>query len=998
MKFCLKNAMYLLLFLGIILKVNAQEKIVSGIVSDDVGPLPGVNVIIKNTSRGTETDGEGKYSIKAKPGEILVFSFVGMKNEERKVGISNQINVNLENDQVLEEVVVVGYGSAKKVGSVVGAISSVSSEVIQDKSSANVMDGLQGRVPGLQILTSSGEPSASPTFRLHGTGSLSGGSTPLVVLDGVPINSSTLTSLNSNDFESVTVLKDASATSIYGSRAANGVIYITSKKGRINSEPKVTIRTQYSISNLANTDFFENVLNSKQLSDLQVATGFRTRASADQLLRNNPNDTKWYQVYYKENVGLTQNDISITGGGEKTTYYISASQTDQEGIAYQSDFKRYTFRTNINSKVKDWLRVGVNLSLGYDERELNPSGSNSTNRGLAWLAQPWFSPVDKNGVRYDRIPGWGRFHPEYRAEKFKNDGERIQLNPSGYVQVEPIKNLKIKTQAGLDFYNFRQNNVRLPSYLGSLGNGSISRRTDRSKTLTVTNTAEYKFKINDVNSFTALVGHEFLDNNFKSYGASSNGLTDDRLIELDLGPDNRNVFENNSAFVFESYFGRLEYDYNNKYFFDFSVRQDGSSRFGSNNRFATFWSVGGLWKIKKENFLDNVNWLNDLSLRGSYGTSGNAGNTDVDLANIGRSIAVNFQTIGTASANQYNGNTGFQIGTPDSPNLTWEKQSKLSVGFTAELFNRVRLGVDYYNRKTSAMLLDKPNGLTTGVANIRSNVGELTNQGVDVNLSFDVLSGDDFYFTPYININYNQERVTKLFDGNEFWIVPNTGVAWAIGQPVTYFYPIHAGVNSQTGLSEWYLPNSNPNQVVNPNRDRNNVTSNFNAAALQQSTGIKRNAPVNGGFGFSSAYKGFSLQADFSFSKGKYLINNDRFFSENPNVFSAFNQSTRVLDYWKKPGDVTTFPRYDGPNFTQFDSTLIEDASFIRLKNIMLAYNLQSDIVKSIGLENVRLFTVGRNLLTFTDYLGIDPEVDSNLTLGSNPNTKQISFGLEVKF
>ncbi|WP_299835980.1 SusC/RagA family TonB-linked outer membrane protein [uncultured Tenacibaculum sp.] len=995
MKFRFKNAMYLLLFLSVIFKVNAQDKTVSGVVSDDVGPLPGVNVIIKNTSRGTETDGDGRYSIKTKPGEVLVFSFVGMQTEERKVGVSNKIDVTLKSDQILEEIVVIGYGSAKKVGSVVGAISSVSSEVIQDKPSANVMDGLQGRVPGLQVLTSSGEPSATPTFRLHGTGSLSGGSTPLVVLDGVPVNSSTLTSLNSNDFESVTVLKDASATSIYGSRAANGVIYITSKKGRINTDPKVTIRTQYSISNLANTDFFENVLNSQQLADFQVETGFRTRASADQLLLDNPNDTKWYQVYYKENVGLTQNDISISGGGEKTTYYISASQTNQEGIAYQSDFERYTFRTNLDSKVKKWLRVGANLSLGYDERELNPSGSNSTNRGLAWLAQPWFSPVDENGVRYDRIPGWGRFHPAYREEKFSNVGERIQLNPSGYVQIEPFKNLKIKTQAGLDFFDFTQNNIRLPSFIGSLGNGSISRRTDRSTTLTVTNTAEYKFKINDSNSFTALVGHEILDNSFRSFQASSNGLTDDRLIELDLGPDNRDVDEFNSSFVFESYFGRLEYDYNNKYFFDFSVRQDGSSRFGSNNRNATFWSVGGLWKIKKENFLDNVNWLNDLSIRGSYGTSGNAGNTDVDLANIGQSIAINFETIATVGANQYNGSSGLAIDNPGNPDLGWEQQSKLSVGFSAELFNRVRLGVDYYNRKTRSMLLDVPVPLTTGFRDVRRNVGELTNQGVDVNLSFDLLSGEDFYFSPYININYNKEEVTELFNGNDFWIQPNTGVAWAVGQPVTYFYPIHAGVNPQTGLSEWFVPGSDISQT---NTDRSNVTSDFNTAVLQQSTGIKRNAPINGGFGFSSAYKGFSLQADFAFSSGKYLINNDRFFSENPNVFSAFNQSTRVLDYWKQPGDVTTFPRYDGPNFTQFDSTLIEDASFIRLKNIILAYTIPSDLVKTVGLENVRLFTVGRNLLTFTDYLGVDPEVDSNIALGSNPNTKQISFGLEVKF
>ncbi len=996
-----KNAMYLLFFLGIILKINAQEKIVTGVVSDNSGPLPGVNVIIKGTTKGVETDFDGAYKIKTKVGDVLMFSFIGMTTTEKTIGSSSIINIVMTDDSnVLEEIVVVGYGSARKVGSIVGSISSVSGKEIEGKPSANVMDGLQGRVPGLQVLTSSGEPSATPTFRLHGTGSLGGGSTPLVVVDGVPVNSSSLVSLNSNDFESVTVLKDASATSIYGSRAANGVIYITSKKGKRNSDPTITFRTQYSVSNLANTDFFDGVLNSRELADFQVETGFRTRAEADDVLRNFPNDTKWYEVYYKDNVGLTQNDLSIAGGGEKTAYYISANYTDQEGLAFQSDFERYTFRTNINSKLKNWLKVGVNLSMAYDEREGNPSGANSTNRGLFWLAQPWFSPTDENGERFDLIPGWNRFHPEYREEKIKNNGERIQFNPSGYVEVEPIKNLKIKTQAGLDFFDFTQNNIVLPSFAGSLGNGSISRRSDRSTSLTVTNTAEYKWKLNDKNSFVFLAGHEIFENKFKSFGASSNGLTDDRLLELDLGPDNRNVFEDNSEFVFESFFGRLEYDYDSKYFFDFSVRQDGSSRFGLNNRKATFWSVGGLWKLKKENFLSDVDWLNDLSIRGSYGTSGNSGSTEVDLTNIAPSLVVNFESIATAGANQYNGQTGFEIRNPGNPNLTWENQSKLSIGMNIEMFNRVRLGLEYYNRKTRDMLLDVPVPLTVGLSdpNIRSNVGELTNQGIDVNLSFDVFKNRDFYFSPYVNLNYNKEEVTELFDGNDFWIIPNTGVAWAVGQPVTYFYPIHAGVNSQTGLSEWFVPNADPNQVVNTNKDRNNVTDSFNATDLQQSTGIKRNAPLNGGFGFSSGYKGFSLQADFSFSSGKYLINNDRFFSENPNLFTGFNQSSRVLDYWKQPGDVTTFPKFDGPRFTQFDSTLIEDASFIRMKNITLSYSLPSEIVERVKLKNVRLFTVGRNLLTFTDYLGVDPEIDSNIALGSNPNTKQISFGVEIKF
>ncbi len=975
----------LTLFLALVVQISfAQEKTVSGTVTDDSGGLPGVSVLIKGTTKGTDTDFDGKYSIKVKVGDVLVFSYLGYKTVERIVGVNSSINVKLEEGgTVLDEVVVIGYGSGKKLGSVVGSVASISAKEIADRPSPSVMDGLQGRVAGLQVYTSSGEPSATPSFRLHGTGSLSGSSTPLIVIDGIPVDNGTLVSLNPNDFESVNVLKDASSTSIYGSRAANGVVYIVTKKGKKNSEDLVTVRSQYSITNLANQDFYDQMMNRNQLSQFFVETGITSQALMDNILQANPADTRWEDVYFKDNVPMIQNDISISGGGERSTYFISASHIKQEGLAYQSDFERYTIRTNITSDVKNWLKVGVNLSLGYDERQTNPSTTNSTNFGLFWLAQPWFSPVDENGDRYDLIPGWNRFHPEYREEKILSVGKNFQFNPSGFVQIKPIENLTIKTQAGLDFYDFTRNTATLPSFLGSVGNGAASKRFDRGRTLTVTNTAEYKFDLDNKNKFVFLLGHELIDNDFLSFGGSSTGQSDDRLLELDAGPDNQTVTESNSEYVFESFFGRIDYSYTDKYFFDFSLRQDGSSRFGANNRKTTFWSSGALWKVSKEDFLSDVNWLNALSLRASYGTSGNS-------SGIG-----DYDSLASVGVNQYNGSTGWLISNPGNDGLTWEEQSKLTIGINGRVLDRINFNVEFYNRKTSSMLVDVPFPLTSGFASITSNVGELVNRGIDVELSADVIRKGDLFFTPYVNFNYNKEEITELFQGRDFWIIPNTGVAWAVGQPISYFYPIHAGVNSQTGLSEWYVPGSDP--AVN-NEDPNNVTTTFNTAALQQNTGIRRNAPFIGGFGFNAGYKGFTLQADFSFASGKYLINNDRFFSDNPNLFPGFNQSVRVLDYWKQPGDVTRYPRFDGPRFTQFDSSLIEDASFIRMKNIVLSYNFSSDMIKDLGLKNLRFFAIGRNLLTFTNYTGPDPEVDSNLAIGSNPNTKQLSFGVEVTF
>jgi TonB dependent receptor. len=391
-----------------------------------------------------------------------------------------------------------------------------------------------------------------------------------------------------------------------------------------------------------------------------------------------------------------------------------------------------------------------------------------------------------------------------------------------------------------------------------------------------------------------------------------------------------------------------------------------------------------MWKAKQESFFSKYDWLNDLTVRANTGTTGNS--------SIG-----NYQSLPQVGTNTYDAATGWNISVAGNPLLSWETQRTTTFGLNFSLFNRARVDASYYIRKTEDMLIAVPYPYTSGFSSITSNVGTLKNSGIDLDIEGDVIKSKNGYLTPYLKFNYNKNEVTSLFQGKQYWIIPNTGVSWAIGQPVSFFYPIFKGVNSQTGLPEWYLPNSDPNKIIETRKDPNAVTSTF-VPTLEQNTGIKRYPPINGGFGLNGGFKTFFISADFTFSQGKYLINNDRYFFENPNQFPGFNQSRTILNYWQKAGDVAEFPKY-GVQFTQFDSRLIEDASFMRLKALTVGYNLSNNILnKGKLVKAARFYITGRNLLTFTKYSGPDPEVDSNLTLGANPNTKQVAVGLEVTF
>lgn len=977
-------------------QLAAQNRTVTGKVTDEKGnPVANASVLAKGTKQGTTTNAEGVFSLPGVPATVttLTISSLNFLSKDVAISANNTVVTSLTagGGELLDEVVVVGYGTARKKQDVAGSVTVVNAKTVQNRPVANVLDALQGQVAGLQVYTSSGEPTATPSLRLNGISSLGSSSTPLYVMDGIPMDGGTILSLNPEDFESITVLKDASSTAIYGARAAAGVILITTKKGKLNSS-KITLNSQYSVSNLTNnaTALFNSFMNTKELTDFQLATGQFTAAQvAARVAAGYTADTKWYRRYYKDNTPTTQVDLNISGGGGKTTYYISGSYFNSEGLAYRSGYKRYTLRSNLTTTVNNWFKMGANLFMGYDERQTNAYATNSLNGGLSLLAQPYYSPVDANGVEYYNalVPGLSLYSPKTLADFNPNPSNNLQFNPSGYVEITPVKGVTFRSQGGIEFYDVRTLSQRLPSYAASPNNGATTERFDRGTTRTITNTLEYKFDLGSRHSFNALAGQEFINNTTSFFTGGSSGQVDDRLTTVSAGPTGFSASSGKSEYAFLSYFGRLNYNYDSKYFIDLSIRNDNSSKFGKELQGAMFYSAGILWKAKREAFLDNVNWLNDLDIKASWGTVGNS-------SGVG-----NYDAIPSSSTSTYNSGAGFGISSAGNPLLSWEKVRKANFTVSARMWNKLGVEVELYDNKTSDMIINVPYPFTSGFSGIRRNVGSMVNRGISVSLDYTVVNTRRAIVNIYTRFNYTKETVTELFDGKQNYAIPNTGIGWAVGQPVTFIYPIFHQINPTTGLPEWFVPNSNPDLAAQtPVKDPKNVTSNFNSTSLQQNTGIKRYAPFTGGFGVNATFHEFTLSADFSFASGKYLINNDQYFFENPNQFPGYNQSRNVLNYWKAPGDVALYPKY-GTQFTQFDSRLIQNASFMRLKNLSIGYNVPKSVLdRTKVISSANFYISIRNIWTLTKYKGPDPEVDSNIGLGTNPNTNQIAFGVKLGF
>ena len=929
------------LFIGIGLITAQTQKVTGTVISDDdKQPVVGASIVVKGTNLGTITDIDGHFTLLNVPNsaKILQISYIGMKTES--VPVQPTVRVILKSDtQLMDEVVVVGYGSAKKLGSVVGSVTTVNNSKIANRPVANAGDALQGQVAGLQVFTPSGEPSGSVVMRLRGVSSINSNTEPLFILDGSPISSGAFTALNPNDIESMTVLKDASSTAIYGSRAANGVVIMTSKKGKMGQKARVSINAQYGWSKMTGDNIemmnTEQWLNLQEMLDQGKAydTTFQKRKK---FYIDNGISTDWADVFFGDAAPTQQYDVNVVGGSEGINYYISFGHYDTEGIMDDSSLRRETLRSNVEVKVTDWLKAGINVNLSYQKYNTTTFGTEANSVYNKAYAARIYRPdqtineilTDEEGnftgygKRLDYFDDMGYYNPYYLAELQPNDRSTVRINGNTFFNINPIKGLNIRTSQAVDAFDYRNSHKAYPE--GPFeGAGVASESFERYYSFTFTNTAEYKFSLSDKHLFTVLAGQESIITKNENFSATSKKMVDSRMMLMAAGAESEVPIHSMYDKVFNSYFGTISYSFADRYYVDLAARRDGSSLFAKNNQWANFYSLGAMWDMRKENFLQNVSWLNSLQLKVSYGTTGNSGISAYNaLALVGSGLL-------------YNGQPGIAPSTVGNDNLTWESMKTLNVGISTRVFDRFSVELEFYNRQTDDMLMGYPLSYTTGHGSSVENVASMRNRGFDITLGVDILKTRDFSWSVSGNLNYNKNEITKLFNGLDEYTLPDTGLKMKVGTDGNSF-PSELGTKASGPWSITLLADKN-------------------------------------GIFFRIAFCQISIFA------------------------GSDNQTVEMLTMWQKPGDVTRIATPDSP--MQFDTHLLENASFMRMKNLTVGYTLPPKVIQKTGvISNARIYFVGRNLLTVTKYKGYDPEVDSNIQLGNYPNTKQYSFGVELTF
>lgn len=952
-----------------------QTKKITGVVSDAMGPIIGANVLEKGTTNGVITDMDGNYRLNVtKSPATLQFSYIGMTMVEKQVTGTSTINVTMENaTQMVDEVVVVAYG-VKKKGTIAGSVSVVKGDKIENTPTASFDQALQGKSAGLTVLQNTGEPSAAASFQIRGTNSINAGTAPLFIMDGVAISADDFSSINPNDIESFTVLKDASSTSIYGARAANGVIVITTKRGRTAEKGKIILRAQYGFSDLAYGKWDQ--MNTTERLNYEEQIGLRVPGTYDREALERI-DINWRDVIYNNNAPMYSYELSTSGGSNKFNYFVSAAYFGQEGIAVGSDFERYSVRANLEVRPVEWLKIGTNTSLSYEKIKEADEGDYNvvTPVSASKFMLPYWNPYREDGSYTSVGDGSWNGTNQNPLEWLDNNPvkrNRMKVLTSLFAELRPIEGLVLRTVGGLDASDNRLTATSNPSYVPNYGSGTVAKSFERYSNLTWTNTANYTFTIKDDHNISLLLGQEAVINQSEGFNVTTRGQSNDKLLTMATATSATSWDDIVSEATYLSFFGRAEYNYSNKYYADFSVRRDGSSKFGKDARWANFWSVGAMWNLKSEDFLKDIDWLTNLQLIASIGTSGNSSIPNYD------------HTALFAAGPQYSGKTGIAPYSRGNENLTWEKLMTTNIGVKIGLFDRLNLNVEFYNKKTTDMLMEVPVTFGNGFNTKWDNIGAMINRGVEFDVDADIIRTKDFTWNVSANASYNHNEITELYNGLEEYEISTTGLLLKVGHSYGEFHAVrYAGVNPANGDALWYTKDG----------ELTNRFSNEDRVLL----GKSYVAPWQGGFGTTFSYKGIQLSALFSWVADRWMMNNDRFFDESNGTYAVYNQSAKLLNRWQKPGDITEIPR-DGVQ-TQLDSHLVEDASFMRLKNLSLSYTFpQSLLKKTKVIERAKVFGQAQNLLTFTKFTGLDPESNLNMYRASYPLSRQFSFGIEVTF
>lgn len=1000
----IKNYFFLVLFFVSSI-VLAQEREITGTITDADGlPLIGVNIIIEGTNRGTQSDFDGNYSIMADEGQVLVYSFVGFTPERRTVGTQSVINVELSADNTLEEVVVVGYGTQSK-RKVTDNISSISADEINNIPIANMQGALVGKAAGVQITQINGKVEGGVKMRIRGVSSISSSLEPLYVIDGMPLINddesvsqapiNPLISLNPNDIESIEILKDASSAAIYGARGTNGVVLITTKQGRAG-KTTISINTSSGWSTPTNKVEW---LNAEEYIMLMQEASANTYGIEDEWLieedgyfdwmangtdwRNLEVDTDW-QDYALVEGSVQDHTVSISGGSEKTRFFLSGGYNRTEAIIRGNDLERYSIRSNIDHNVSERMKVGFNV--GVSKTHISRIGTdNSFSTPLQAVAQAPISPAYlEDGVTPNNE---STIYYNFLMQEFNGDWDsnifRVLMNT--YAQYELLPGLNFRTEIGYD-----NNNQTEEYFAGSLTesastNGYADANAVQSDKYNLNNYFNYATTFNENYDLDLVLGMSFEESTRSRQYTAGTEFPSDDLQTVESASEIIDGSSSRTKYNFLSYFSRATLSLYDKYLFKGSIRYDGSSRFGVENRYGFFPAASAGWIISEEDFLLDSGTISLLKLRGSWGITGNAG--------IG-----NFASLGLFSGRAYNQRAALYPSQLGNPELKWERTEQIDIGLDYGFFNnRITGEIDYYVKTTNDLLLDQPIPGTTGFSNITRNVGSMENRGFEFVLNTRNITGLDFNWSTNFNLSTLDNEVTDLPGGD---IVSGLNIVRE-GETISSFYMVeYAGVDPANGDALFYRNTLNANGTV----DRS-TTNSYNEAerVILGSPYPEFMAGLTNNINFFNFDMSFTFQGEW----GASLYNSGGRF-QSGNMRYEDNQTRDQLNRWQNPGDITNVPqaRLYRTNGQQDSSRYLEESDFIRLRNFTFGYTLPRETTRTISVERLRVYFTGVNLLTFTDYSGYDPEstydnlgnsnIQRGITFYSAPPAKTFTIGLNI--
>lgn len=981
-------------------QVIEQDKIqVKGTVYDSDGmPLPGVNILVQGTGSGTQTDFDGNYSISVSLGEVLVFSYIGMKSATKKVTPETKtINITLATDtNVLNEVIVVAYDKQSKT-SYTGSAVDIDISKVKETPMASFQESLQGNVAGVQMVTQSGQPGAAPDVRIRGIGSINAGSEPLYVIDGIPVvagnisqiatSSNTIAGINSKDIATITVLKDASATAIYGSRGANGVILITTKKGK-TGKTRFDFSSQYGISSMILPDR-NKPLNTAELSELLIESRVNigdSQADAEAYIYSRINEeinTDWVDVISRD-AQYSQYNLSASGGDDKTNFYASLGLFDQEAVIIGVDYKKLNAKVNLSHKATDKLKIDIGLAANHQKLHTNNDAGDANNPVRAMFrVVPWESVYNADGSYNTNI--LLTYNPVGLVKENIRESKLYGIIGNLGLTYDFNDNLSFETKGNIDFNladEFQYDNP----YFGAGRNDGGRGRAYNNKIINynITNLLKYKWQVNDSNRFNFMIGQEAQKIERSSVFAYASNYGAPGLTSLENASVYREASSSITASALASYFFNVNYALKERYFFNVTARRDGSSRFGQEVRYANFGSVGLAWNVSSESFLKNADFIKKLKFRTSYGINGNQ--EIGDFASRGL-----YET-----GEDYNGEPGYIYAQQSNPRLTWEKNKPFNVGVDFNLFNRISGTVEYYSRQTTDLLFRVPISSTNGLTSYLANIGEMKNHGWELALNtVNVENPEGFGWTTDINFTTNTNEITKL--QNDEPIISGQYIR-EVGDDFYMFYmPGYAGVNPDNGEALWYKDAS---KTETTNRYSEARPFKQGSALPKFYAGLTNTFTYkNIGFSFmwylNYGNKVYDFWGRFTGSDGSARLN-DR-----------GNMARRVYDNrWQQPGDITDIPKMVWGNTqsgssSQHSTRFLYDGTYLRLRDVTLSYSLPESVIEKLNVSNLRFYVKAANMLTWTKdkNIEVDPEVgidgQSNLRI---PMSKQLLLGVDFSF